>query len=123
MRKNRFSAEERVEIIRESVARDNTLEVATSMGCSLTTRPGASVPPCYVACARYPISSTNFSSPHMNRRLRPGFDSVFMMTGEDYFFIASKLVREVATYGGDVSPFVPAHVAERIKAKLGRKGP
>jgi pantetheine-phosphate adenylyltransferase len=43
------------------------------------------------------------------------------MTGEDYFFVSARLVREVATFGGDVSAFVPANVLEGLRKKLGAK--
>jgi len=46
----------------------------------------------------------------MNRKLLPDFESVFMMTGEDYFYISSRLVREVAQFGGDVAGLVPPNV-------------
>jgi pantetheine-phosphate adenylyltransferase len=40
------------------------------------------------------------------------------MTGEDYFYVSSQLVREVATFGGDVSGLVPANVAAALAKKL-----
>ena len=52
--------------------------------------------------------------------LDPDFESVFVMTGEDYFFVSARLVREVATFGGDVSGLVPKNVAEGLRKKLGR---
>jgi pantetheine-phosphate adenylyltransferase len=61
-----------------------------------------------------------FQLANMNRKLMPEFESVFVMTGDDYFYVSSRLVREVATFGGDVSGLVPAHVAERMRLKLGR---
>jgi pantetheine-phosphate adenylyltransferase len=42
------------------------------------------------------------------------------MTGEDYFFVSARLVREVATFGGDVSAFVPENVREALQRKLRR---
>jgi pantetheine-phosphate adenylyltransferase len=41
-----------------------------------------------------------------------------MMTGEDYFFVASNLVREVAAFGGDVSALVPPNVLAALKTKF-----
>jgi pantetheine-phosphate adenylyltransferase len=58
-----------------------------------------------------------FQLANMNRKLLPEFESVFVMTGEDYFYVSSRLVREVATFGGDVTGLVPAHVALALKAK------
>lgn len=59
-----------------------------------------------------------FQLANMNRKLLPDFESVFVMTGEDYFFVSAGLVREVATFGGDVSAFVPANVLEALRRKL-----
>ena len=52
-----------------------------------------------------------FQIANMNRHLLPDLETVFVMTGEDYFFVSARLVREVATFGGDVSAFVPPKVA------------
>jgi pantetheine-phosphate adenylyltransferase len=59
-----------------------------------------------------------FQIANMNRHLLPDLETVFVMTGEDYFFVSARLVREVATFGGDVSAFVPANVLESLKKKL-----
>jgi pantetheine-phosphate adenylyltransferase len=41
-----------------------------------------------------------------------------MMTGEDYFYISSNLVREVASLGGNVDDLVPSGVGKKLKAKF-----
>lgn len=61
-----------------------------------------------------------FQIANMNRQLMPEMETVFVMTGEDYFFVSARLVREVATFGGDVSSFVPKNVAEGLRKKLRR---
>ncbi len=58
----------------------------------------------------------------MNRRLVPDLDTVFLMTDERSFYISSSLVKEVATFGGDVSSFVPELVREALIKKLGMGG-
>jgi pantetheine-phosphate adenylyltransferase len=63
-----------------------------------------------------------FQLANMNRKLDPSFESVFVMTGEDYFFVSSRFVREVATYGGDVSALVPKPVQVALAAKYAAKG-
>jgi pantetheine-phosphate adenylyltransferase len=62
-----------------------------------------------------------FQLANMNRKLAPGIETVFMMTGEDYFYISSQLVREVASLGGDVTGLVPANVHAGLRAKFGSK--
>ena len=61
-----------------------------------------------------------FHLANMNRKLDPEFESVFVMTGEDYFFVSARLVREVAHFGGDVSAFVPPNVLAGLRRKLGK---
>jgi pantetheine-phosphate adenylyltransferase len=53
----------------------------------------------------------------MNRQLS-GIETVFVPTSPQNSFIASKLLREVARYGGDVSPFVPKVVSVRLDEKF-----
>jgi pantetheine-phosphate adenylyltransferase len=55
---------------------------------------------------------------HTNRRLAPGIDTVFLMTGLEYGYVSSTLAKEVATFGGDVSAMVPAGVARALEEKL-----
>jgi pantetheine-phosphate adenylyltransferase len=54
----------------------------------------------------------------MNRRLRPQIETVFLMAGEAYSFISSRLVKEVAALGGNISGLVPPLVEERLRRKF-----
>jgi pantetheine-phosphate adenylyltransferase len=54
----------------------------------------------------------------MNRKLRPDLETVFMMPAEQYSYLSSRLVREVARLGGDISGLVPEMVEQRLKEKL-----
>lgn len=53
-----------------------------------------------------------------NRKMYPECDTISFMPDEQYMFISSRLVKEIATLGGDISPFVPPHVAEALYARL-----
>ena len=55
----------------------------------------------------------------MNRKLYPQFETLFLTPSEQFMFISSSLVREVATLGGDVHAFVSSTVEDAIKQKLG----
>lgn len=55
----------------------------------------------------------------MNRKLYPQFETLFLTPSEQFMFISSSLVREVATLGGDVHAFVSSTVENSIKLKLG----
>ncbi len=54
----------------------------------------------------------------MNRRLDSTIETVFLMPNEEYSFITSTIVREAASYGGDVSSLVPQVVVEKLKKKF-----
>jgi pantetheine-phosphate adenylyltransferase len=55
----------------------------------------------------------------MNRKLEPDIETVFMLPGEPYSYLSSRLVREIARLGGPVKDLVPPIVAERLRAKVG----
>ncbi len=57
----------------------------------------------------------------MNRRLRPNIETAFLMAGEAYSFLSSRLVKEVASLGGNVSGLVPPSVEARLKARFERR--
>ncbi len=50
----------------------------------------------------------------MNRRLKPEIDTVFLMAGEAYSFISSRLVKEVFRLGGNIAGLVPPSVEARL---------
>jgi pantetheine-phosphate adenylyltransferase len=58
---------------------------------------------------------------HANADLCPEIDTVFLPTRTDYGFITASLVREIASYGGDVSRYAPRAVCEALKRKFSGK--
>lgn len=54
----------------------------------------------------------------MNRRLRPEIETVFLMAGEAYSFLSSRLVKEVIALGGNITGLVPPIVAERLQKRM-----
>jgi len=62
-----------------------------------------------------------FQMAMMNRRLNPGVETVFMTPREDYSFVASRLVKEVFSLGGDVTGLVPDLVLERLEQRLNHR--
>ncbi len=54
----------------------------------------------------------------MNRKLNENIEAIFMMPKDTYTFLSSRIVKEIARLGGDVSAFVPRHVEAALKKKL-----
>ena len=62
-----------------------------------------------------------FEMNQLNRKLAPDIESVYVMSSADYSFLSSTGVKEMATFGGDVSDLVPGPVASALKERLARK--
>jgi pantetheine-phosphate adenylyltransferase len=116
-----FTADERKTMIAEAVGNDPRVEVDSfdSLLVEYVRRRGIHT----VLRGLRAVSDFEFEFQiaNMNRHLLPDLETVFVMTGEDYFFVSARLVREVATFGGDVSAFVPANVLEGLRRKLAAK--
>ena len=56
----------------------------------------------------------------MNRKLNERVETIFMMPKDTYTFLSSRIVKEIARLGGDVSAFVPPHVRDALTQKLAK---
>lgn len=113
-----FSIEERTEMLREAVGRFPNVEVASFNGLlvDFAAQSGAQV----ILRGIRAISDYEYELQMalMNRRLRPQIETVFLMSGEAYSFISSRLVKEVIGLGGNISGLVPPFVEQRLKERL-----
>jgi pantetheine-phosphate adenylyltransferase len=62
-----------------------------------------------------------FQMAMMNRHLRPHIETIFIMASEAHFYTSSRLVKEVASLGGDVTGLIPSSVRRRLSRKLTEK--
>jgi pantetheine-phosphate adenylyltransferase len=56
----------------------------------------------------------------MNRKLHAVVETIFLMPKEEYTYLSSRIVKEIARLGGDVSSFVPPCVVKALKRKFNR---
>ena len=61
---------------------------------------------------------TEFMMATMNKELNSKVETVFMMTGKNLFFVSSTMIKEIAAFGGDISPYVPKLVAKKLEQKV-----
>lgn len=112
-----FSVEERIELIKQ-VAKDYTnIEIASFDGllAEFAAKRGASMILRGIrAVSDYELE---WQMALMNRRLQPNLETIFLTAGEEYSFISSKLVKEVASLGGSVTGIVHPIVEARLKEK------
>jgi pantetheine-phosphate adenylyltransferase len=112
-----FSIEERKAMIIEALGRDPRVEVDAFQGLLVDycKRRGATV--VIRGLRALADFEYEFQSAHMNRRLAPDVETLFLMTSEESFYVSSSLVKEVALMGGDVSGLVPAGVVAALAEK------
>ena len=54
----------------------------------------------------------------MNRKLEPSLETVFLMPSEQWSYVSSRLVREIAKLGGNIDELVPGHVRDALLSRL-----
>ncbi len=115
-----FSVDDRKRMIREAVNGDPRVVIDSFDGLLVDYAKQQGVHTVLRGLRAVSDFEYEFQIANMNRKLDPEFESVFMMTGEDYFYVASSLVREVASFGGDVSGLVPPNVTAALRARFAR---
>ncbi|MBA7656315.1 Phosphopantetheine adenylyltransferase [subsurface metagenome] len=112
-----FNTEERVDLARQAVAHLPNVEVVSFNGLMVdfARQVGAKV---MVRGLRMSADfEREFEMAMMNKKLDPGLELVCFMTSQEYQFLSSSLLKEVAGLGGDTTSLVPAHVAQAIRQK------
>jgi pantetheine-phosphate adenylyltransferase len=112
-----FSLAERRAMITEALGGDPRIEIDAFQGllAEYCQRRGATV--VIRGLRALADFEYEFQLTHMNRRLAPGVETLFLMTGEESFYVSSSLVKEVGLMGGDVSRMVPPSVAAALTQK------
>ena len=115
-----FSVEERLEMIREIVGADEGVSVRSFSGLlvDFAAQTGATL----LVRGLRAISDYEYELQMalMNRRLAPAIETVFLMAKEEYSYVSSRLVKEVARLGADVSGLVPEPIRHRLEERLPR---
>ncbi len=121
-----FTLEERVELVTAETA-----AIAAANGTVIEVRPfqgllidfARQVGAAMIVRGLRAVSDFDyeFQMAGMNTRMAPDIETVFLMASEKHQFIASRLVKEVAALGGDISSFVPPFTLARTLARLNRR--
>lgn len=119
-----FSPEERVEMIRDSFAGEDDRVIADSFNGLLVDYAAAKGATAIVRGLRAVADfEYEFQMTSMNRHLKPEVETIFMVAGESHFYVSSRLVKEVASLGGDVTGLLPDHVLRRLLARARARQP
>jgi pantetheine-phosphate adenylyltransferase len=116
-----FTPEERVELIREVTCNRKGVTVDRWPGLIMDYARAHQVSAVIRGLRAASDFEYEFMMASMNKQLNPDVETLFMMTAQHLFFVSSTMIKELFHYGGDVSPYVPAGVAARLKDKTSKK--
>jgi pantetheine-phosphate adenylyltransferase len=115
-----FSPEERVELIREVVKDRANVKVDRWSGLIMDYARDHGFSAVVRGLRAASDFEFEFMMASMNKQILPEVETVFMMTGQNLFFVSSTMIKELFHYGGDISHYVPGAVVEHLKKKIPR---
>ncbi len=117
-----FTVEERMEMAKGAVAHLEGVEIDSFDGLLVNYAQRRGIHVLLRGLRAVSDFEYEFQLATMNRNLSKTVETVFMMTSEESFYLSSRLVREVARFGGDVQAMVPAPVWNALQEKYRDKG-
>jgi pantetheine-phosphate adenylyltransferase len=115
-----FTLEERLQMVAETVRHLPTVEADVFEGLLVSYVERRSAQAVVRGLRAVSDFEFEFQLALMNRKLSESIETIFMMPKDTYTFLSSRIVKEIAQMGGDVSAFVPTHVQAALTAKLNR---
>jgi pantetheine-phosphate adenylyltransferase len=113
-----FSLEERLELLRETAGRIDNVRIAEFKGLLVDFAKAEKAGAVIRGLRAVSDFEFEFQMALMNRKLEAGVETIFLMPKEEYTYLSSRIVKEIARLGGDVSSFVPARVAKALGRKF-----
>ena len=113
-----FSVEERVELIRKEVQEDHRVQIDQFDGLLVEYAKKLQARIILRGLRAVTDFDYEFQMALMNRRLTPEIETVFMMPAENYSYLSSRLVKEIAELGGSVAGLVPEGVERRLRQRF-----
>ena len=116
-----FTVEERTELVKKVLEQHPNIEVDSFDGllADYVKKRGA----CAVVRGLRAVTDFEyeFQMALINKRMNPEFETMFLTTSAEYLYLSSSVIKQIASFNGDVSDFIPAEIREDIMRKLGRK--
>ncbi|MCB1096540.1 MAG: pantetheine-phosphate adenylyltransferase [Verrucomicrobiae bacterium] len=113
-----FSEEERVALIEETVAGHDRIKVTSFDGLLVNFARDQGASALVRGIRALSDFEFEFQMALMNRKLAPNLETIFLMPKEEYSYISSRMVKEIARLQGDITEFVPKNVQKALLSKL-----
>ena len=117
-KKSMFTAEERMDLIRENTASVGNIRVASFDGLLVEFARRENAAAVVRGLRAVSDFEFEFQMALMNRKLEPAIETIFLTPREEYTYLSSRIVKEIARLGGNVEAFVPPSVARALREKF-----
>lgn len=116
-----FTMEERVELLTKATRRFANVRVEKLEGLLADYAHKAGADTLIKGLRAVTDFEYEFQLALINKKLNPHLETLFMTTDPQYMYLSSSMVREVGSYGGDISEFVPGEILEEVQKRLVQK--
>jgi len=115
-----FSLEQRLDLLRETVGKIDNVRIAQFEGLLVEFAVAQEASAVIRGLRAVSDFEFEFQMALMNRKLESSVETIFLMPKEEYTYLSSRIIKEIARLGGDVSKFVPLAVAQALAKKFAR---
>jgi pantetheine-phosphate adenylyltransferase len=112
-----FSLEQRLEFLRASIGSNHGVKIASFDGLLVDFALQQNATAVIRGLRAISDFEFEFQMALMNRKLEARVETIFLMPKEEYTYLSSRIVKEIARLGGDITAFVPAHVVDAFAKK------
>lgn len=116
-----FSVEERVKMLKEVTKDISNVKVVTFEGLLVDFAEQMDAKMIVRGLRAITDFEYELQMAQTNHKLAPQLETIFLTTSLDYSYLSSTIVKEVATFGGDISKFVPEYISRQIMEKMDKK--
>ncbi len=113
-----FTADERVDLLREVLPKDKRLSVTAFRGLVVDYCRAQGIGAVLRGVRTVSDFEYEYQMALTNRHLAPGIETVFVMPSVQFSYVSSSLIREIVRNGGDVTSFLPGPVERRLRERL-----
>src|SRR5438045_1802808 len=116
-----FTLEERLQLLRETLGNSDHVEIAPLDGLLVDFAVARQATAVIRGLRAISDFEFEFQMALMNRKLDASVETIFLMPKEEYTYLSSRIVKEIARLGGNIAEFVPPRVAEAHRSKLAKR--
>ena len=115
-----FSLEERLQLLEQSIGQIDNVRIAQFDGLLVDFAVAQQANAVIRGLRAVSDFEFEFQMALMNRKLETAVETIFLMPKEEYTYLSSRIIKEIARLGGDVSSFVPPAVVKALRRKFGK---